>query len=364
MSSKDGRTEKATPQRKKKARDEGQVARSQEVGVAGTFLALIGVLAIAGSWMMDRAMASVREIYATAGAEGALGATALRSLTLFFVLCGPFLLAAAIAGTAAGISQVGVKFNIKLIKPKAKNLSLKKGLDKFKPKTAAWELTRTVLKLGAVLAVVWPTISAWREHIQNDRTLAGAIERLSGAYGGIIIRAAILALIIAALDFTFQKQKNDKQMMMSRQDIKREFRDSEGDPYQKAARKARANDLTRNRMLHDVATADAIVANPTHLVVALRYDPGEGAPRVIAKGADHLADRIKDIARRHGVPVTTDIPLARALYKQCRVGSHVPVELYQAVAVVLAAAYRRTGRTPGSRRVPDHRRAVRIGGTA
>ncbi|MFP4150180.1 MAG: flagellar biosynthesis protein FlhB [Nitriliruptoraceae bacterium] len=364
MSSKDGRTEKATPQRRKKARDEGQVPRSQEVAVAGTFLALVGVLAIAGAWMTDRAMASVREIYATAGAADALGASAPRSLTLFFVLTGPFLLAAAVAGTAAGVSQVGIKFNLKLVKPKLSNLSLKKGFEKFKPKNAAWELTRTVLKLSAVLAVVWPTISDWRDHIQNDRTLAGAMDRLSGAYGSIIVRAAILALIIAALDFTFQKQKIEKQMMMSRSDIKREFRDSEGDPYQKAARKARASDLTRNRMLRDVATADAVVANPTHLVVALRYDPGEGAPRVIAKGADHLATRIKDIARRHGVPVTTDVPLARALYKQCRVGSHVPVELYQAVAVVLAAAYRRTGRTPGSRRVPDHRRAVRIGGTA
>lgn len=367
MSAKDGKSEKATPQRRKKARDEGQVPRSQEVAVAGSFLALVGVMAIGGGWMIDHAMAEVRQIYATAGADGAMGAIPMRAFTLFFVLAGPFLFAAAVTGTAAGVAQVGVKFNIKLAKPKAKNLSLKKGLEKFKPKMMAWELTRTILKLGAVFGVVWPTISAWRAHIQNDRTLAGAIERLTGAYGGIIIRAAILALIIAALDFTFQKQKNEKQMMMSHRDIKREFRDSEGDPHQKAARKQRAAEFSRNRMLGDVATADAVVANPTHLVVALRYDPAEGAPRVIAKGADHVATRIKDIARRNGVPVTTDVPLARALFKQCKVGQHVPVELYQAVAVVLAAAFRRTGRAPGSRlpeRAAAGRRTVRLGGAA
>ena len=278
MSEKDGRSEKATPQRRKKARDEGNVPRSQEVAVAGSFLGLVAVMAIAGGWMVDQALAQVHTIYATAGSAGALGAVPVQGATLFAVLAGPFLFAAAVTGTAAGVAQVGVKFNPKLAKPKGKNLSLKKGLDKFKPKTAAWELARTVLKLGVVFGVLWPTLSAWRDHIQNDRTLAGAIDRLTGTYGGIIFRAAILALIIAALDFTFQKQKIEKQIMMSRRDIKREFRDNEGDPYQKAARKQRAAEMSRNGMLRDVATADAVLANPTHLVVALRYDPGEGAP--------------------------------------------------------------------------------------
>jgi flagellar biosynthesis protein FlhB len=158
-----------------------------------------------------------------------------------------------------------------------------------------------------------------------------------------------MGLVIAMADYAFQRHKTNKQMMMSRADIKREFRDSEGDPHQKAARRRRAAELSRNRMLRDVATADVLVTNPTHLVVALRYDPAEGAPRVIAKGADKVADKIKAIARRHGVPVTQDVPLARALYRHCRVGVHVPAALYEAVAVVLAAAYRRTGRGPGSR---------------
>lgn len=349
MSAKDGKTEKATPQRQKKARDEGQVARSQEVAVATSFLALVGTLAIGGRSMMDRTLGEISETLASVGSPEALAASGPRALSMAVVLAGPFLGAAVIAGVVAGAAQVGVRFNVKLAKPKLSHLSPKKGLEKLKPSVAGWELIRSIVKLGAVLAVVYPTMSAWRDHLANDRTLAGAIERLSGAYGGIIVRAAILALIIAAADFAYQKKRNATKMKMSRQDIKREFRDSEGDPHQKAARRRRQGELSRNRMMSDVATADVLVANPTHLVVALSYDPGEGAPRVVAKGADQLADRLKAIARRHGVPITTDIPLARALFKRCRVGQHVPATLYEAVAVVLALAYRRTGHTPGSR---------------
>ena len=347
---KHSKTEKPTPQRKRKAREEGQVPRSPEVAVAGTFVALIGVLAIGGATMFDQAAGQLRQILYTAGSGDALAAAPQRALSLFAVLAGPFLAAAVVTGVAAGVAQVGVKFNGKLLKPKLKNLDPRRGLERFKPKQAAWELTKTVLKLAAVVGVVYPTLSAWRSHLANDRTLAGAIERLTGAYGTIIVRAALLALVIAAADFTFQRFKTNKKLMMSRREIKRENRDNEGDPHQKAARKQRQQEFTRNRMVADTASADVVIANPTHLVVALRYEPDEGAPQVIAKGADHLADRLKSVARRHGIPVTTDVPLARALYQRCRVGQHVPVDLYHAVAVVLAAAYRRSGRGPGSRR--------------
>jgi flagellar biosynthesis protein FlhB len=349
LSAKDGRTEKATPQRRKKAREEGQVPRSQEVAVAGSFLALVTTMAVAGPSAATRAMDDLRFALATAGQPDALAASGRQALSLAIVLAGPFLFAAVIAGLVAGVAQVGIKFNPKLAKPKAKNLSLKKGLEKFKPKVAGWELARSTLKLAAVTAVVYPTMSAWRDHLANDRTLAGALERLTGAYGGIIVRAAILALVIAAADFAYQKKKTETDMKMKLADVRREARDTEGDPYQKAQRRRRQQDLSRNRMLGDVATADVLVTNPTHLCVALRYDPDEGAPRVIAKGADLLADKLKATARRHGVPITPDLPLARALFRQCRVGQHVPGELYEAVAVTLAAAYRRSGRGPGSR---------------
>ena len=347
--SKDGRTEDATPQRKKKARDEGQVPRSQEVAVATSFLALVTTMAVAGPFAVNRSMEDLTRVLSTAGQPDALAGAGGHALSLLVVLAGPFLFAAVVAGLIAGVAQVGIKFNPKLAKPKGKNLSLKKGMEKFKPKVASWELLRTILKLGAVVVVVYPTLSSWRDHLANDRTLAGAIDRLTGAYGGILVRAAILALIIAIADFWYQKKSNATKMKMKREEVKREARDTDGDPHQKAARRRRQQDLSRNRMLGDVASADVLVTNPTHLCVALRYDPEEGAPRVIAKGADHLADKLKAIARRNGVPITPDLPLARALYRQCKVGQHVPSALYEAVAVVLATAYRRTGHSPGSR---------------
>lgn len=350
MSSKDGRTEKPTPQRRRKAREEGQVPRSQEVAVAGSFLALVATLAIGGGPMVERAMADVRTIIATAGSDGALEAAGSRAFMLAAVLGAPFMAAAVVTGVAAGVAQVGVKFKPKLAKPDLKKLSPKRGLERFKPSTMSWELTRSVLKLGAVGIVVWPTLSAWRDHLATDRTVAGAIDRLTGAYGGIIVRATMLALLIAIADYAWQRRKHEKKLMMTRQDVKRDHKDTEGDPYLKATRRRRQSDLSRNRMLRDVTTADVVVANPVHIAVALRYDPEDAAPKVVAKGVDTLAERLKTAARRHGVPITTDPPLARTLYRRCRVGQHIPAALYEAVAVVLATAYRRSGRGPGSRR--------------
>ncbi|MFA9430910.1 flagellar biosynthesis protein FlhB [Egicoccus sp. AB-alg2] len=346
---KDGRTEKATPQRRKKARDEGTVARSQEVAVAASFAALLATLAAAGPMMVRRTMGDLSEVFRTAGSAHALADAGPRALQMAMVLAGPFLIASVLAALVSGVVQVGFKVNPKLAKPKLKNLSPKKGLEKLKPIVAGWELIRSMLKLGAVAIVVWPTLAVWQDHLQTDRTLAGGIDRLTGVYGTILIRAALLALVIAGADYAYQRWRTASQIKMSHHDIKREHKDTEGDPLLRAQRRRRASDLSRNRMLRDVATADVLITNPTHLCVALRYDPTEGAPRVVAKGADLVADKLKTIARRHGVPITPDIPLARALYKRCKVGQHVPAALYEAVAVVLALAYRRSGRGPGSR---------------
>jgi flagellar biosynthesis protein FlhB len=349
VSAKDGKSEKATPQRRKKAREDGQVPRSQEVAVAASFLALVGTVAVAGRPMMDRALGELRATLVTVGSADALAASGPRALSLLVVLGAPFLAAASVAGFVSGVAQVGLRCNPKLLTPKLSHLSPKKGLERLKPTVAGWELARSIVKLAAVAAVVAPAISAWRHHLANDRTLAGAIDRLSGVYGGIVVKAAILAIVIALADYAYQRRRTELRIRMSRQDIKREFRDSEGDPHQRAVRRRRQGELSRNRMMRDVMTADVLVTNPTHLVVALRYDPDELAPRVVAKGADQVADRLKVLAHRHGVPVTADLPLARALYRQCRVGQHVPSPLYEAVAVVLALAYRRTGHRPGAR---------------
>jgi flagellar biosynthetic protein FlhB len=143
-------------------------------------------------------------------------------------------------------------------------------------------------------------------------------------------------MVIAALDFLVERRKVNKGMMMSLDEIKREHRQSEGDPYQKGALRRRQRELSRNRMMASVATADVVIVNPTHVAVALKYEPGAGAPTVVAKGAGVIAAKIREEAEKHHLPMVTDIPLARTLYAACEVGQEIPVDLYDAVARILA----------------------------
>lgn len=356
------KTEKATPQKRKKARKDGQIARSQEIPVALSLLAATAMLGVAGRPAFDQATQTMRASFLGAGAPGALEASAGAAGHLALVMTTPMLGIAVVAAVIAGVSQVGVRLYPEQAKPKFNRLNPKKGLEKLKPSVAGWELVRSTTKLVAVAVIVWPFLSAWREHLSTDRTLAGAISRLTGTYGQILLRATALATIIAVADLIYQRRRHEKQLRMTKDEVKREFKDSEGDPQLRAARKQRAGELSRNRMMKDAASADVLLVNPTHLAVALRYDPDDGAPRVIAKGADKIADKLRTVAHRHGIPITADVPLARTLFRRCKVGQHVPSALYEAVAVVLAVAYRRTGRGPASRALQHtpRRRARRV----
>jgi flagellar biosynthetic protein FlhB len=148
--------------------------------------------------------------------------------------------------------------------------------------------------------------------------------------------AAAAGLLLAFVDAAVVRRRNNKQLKMTKQEVKDEFRNSEGDPQVRMARRSRQMAMRRNRMIADVANADVVLVNPTHVAVALRYDPGRGAPRVLAKGADHSAARIRAAAERHRVPMVADVTLARTLYAACEVGQEIPPDLYRAVAIVLA----------------------------
>ncbi len=150
-------------------------------------------------------------------------------------------------------------------------------------------------------------------------------------------------VVIAAADYGYQRWKTGREMRMSKEEVKQEHRNADGDPLIKGQRRRRALELSRNRMLGAVAGADVVVTNPTHFAVALAYADGDAAPRVVAKGTDRIAAKIRAEAYRNGVLVTENRPLARALYRRCKVGSFVPAALYEAVAIVLALAYRRYG---------------------
>ena len=339
----DGKTEKATPKRRQEAKREGQMPRSQEVGVAvslaGLFLAL-RVFGPSGLEVLRNEtvflLGNLDGERIPAGVPGSLGRMVL-------ALCVPFLAVAVLGALIAGVGQTGFTLSLKAAKPKLSHLSPKKGLQRFAPAKAGWELGRTVAKLGLLIVVVWGPVSSFTSESKATAGIDAALSTLIGQTDAIFLRALGLAIVIGAADYAWQRFSTARDMRMSKEDVKNEAKQAEGDPLIKAQRRRRAQEMSRNRMLRDVASADVIVTNPTHLAVALRYAEGEPAPRVVAKGADNVAAKIRKIAHRNGILVTENKPLARALYRRCKLGAYVPGALYEAVAVVLAVAYRRYG---------------------
>jgi flagellar biosynthetic protein FlhB len=349
----DGKTEKATQRRRQQARREGRIPRSQEVGVAaslaGGILAL-RVFAPQGLRVLREETAGLLGTAAMAGTAGPgplLARASFAALQMGGALAAPFLAVAVLTALTAGFAQVGFTPMTQAAKPKLSNLSPKRGLQRFAPATAAWDLGRTVAKLGMLIVVIWGPVRDWSRRIGVDRNLDAGLSRLAEQSWTILLRGVLLAGVVAAADYLWNRSKLGRELRMSKDEVRQEAKDIEGDPMIKAKRRQRAGELSRNRMLADVTSADVVVTNPTHLAVALRYSPDEGAPRVVARGADKIAAKIRRTAYRHGVLVTEDKPLARALYRRCKVGAFVPAALYEAVAVVLAAAYRRNGRVAG-----------------
>ena len=350
MSKKDEKTEKATPQRRKKAREEGQVARSQEVGVAGSLLVAAFFVQVFGPGVVETFRQEATLLLSTTTGEylpveriaGSVGRLMVAAVVPAMGLAAAFAL-------FSGFMQVGFKPSWKAAKPKIKRLNPKQGMEKLKPAKASWELVRAVTKLGLLGLLVAGPLLGWGDEMEGRALGQGVGEALEQAWA-LLLRAMLLAVAVAAADFAWQRWSHEKKLKMAKHEVKREHKDTEGDPQIRQMRKRKAAELSRNRMLTEVAHADVVVTNPTHLAVALRYGEGDAAPRVVAKGADHLAARIRHIAHRHGVTVTEDRALARSLYRRCKLDAYIPAALYEAVAVVLAMAYRRQGRHPAGAR--------------
>ena len=338
------RTESASPWRRKQFRERGEVAKSREVGSAALFLAMAGLLAV-GAGDMARAMARVmREGLAVSGEAEMFGGGGLAAFGQVFSLATPVLftviaLTVAIA-LAANLLQTGFLFSLKSLKPKLSRLNPAKKLRQmFFSKNAAVELGKTLLKVGALGLIGWWVIAAFLPGLVS-------LSHLDVGYAGTLLGRVLATLVaavgagtaaIAALDYAWQRKRLEGRMKMTKEDVKRELKEHQGDPLIKGTRRQRHRQLSLNQILKDVPRADVVIANPTHFAVALRYRPGEGgAPLVVAKGRDWNALRIRREAVRHDIPVVERKPLARALFRQVRVGQEIPEKLFQAVAEVLA----------------------------
>lgn len=341
------KTEKATPHRREEARKKGQVARSAELNsfallFLGTLFLLFAGPALAAD--LTRLMQHLFGIMSNppVTAEDATSTVTLVGVRTLAMLAPFFLAAVAIALVAAG-SQVGFRFAPEAMQPKFEKLDLVKGAKRLFSKRSLFELVRDVFKLSVIGTVAYFAVSAEREGFLTlvDADMSAILTFTGWALFRVAIKIILALMVLAIGDFAFQRYDFEKSIRMSKHEVKEELKQHEGSPQMKSRVRQVQRELARMRMGQEVPKADVVVTNPTSLACALKYDPETmGAPILLAKGARIFADKIKDIAREHDVPIVENKPLARALYSSVEIGGTVPAELYKAVAEVLAYVYR------------------------
>jgi flagellar biosynthesis protein FlhB len=334
------KTEKATPKKRKKARRDGQISNTHEVGSwVGLLVASFLIPQLAGS-MLDGGTQTLVEAGAvirnTDTHHAVKAATSAFTSAVKLVL--PLGALIAVIAVVSVAMQGGLWFAPKLLKPKFSRLNPLSGVKRMFGAHGAWNLGKALLKTAALAAVVWMSVRNLVPTLMGSGTLpmSALLDDAAAATLGLLRYAAVAGLVMALADWVVVHRRNSKHLKMTKQEIKDEYKDQEGDPHVRSARRSRQLAMRRNRMMADIPSADVVVVNPTHVAVALRYDPTRGAPRVVAKGADHVAARIRAVADQHRVPMVSDIPLARTLYAACDIGQEIPPDLYKAVATVLA----------------------------
>jgi len=344
------RTEQATPKRREEARKRGQVARSVEVNSALMLLTGFGTLMIFRKHFTGRMMLTARK-FLSGDHTYILDFSGTQELFLgllrdFTILILPLLAAMFIAGILVNILQVGFLFTGEPVSPKLEKISPAEGLKRIFSKRTLESLFRDIIK---IIIVGWIGYAAVKSILAPTIQVADASVRQIFAYTGITIFNISMKIligygVIAILDYAFQRWDYERSLMMTRQEIREELRQTEGDPLLRARIRSVQRELARRRMMEEVPKADVVVTNPTEIAVALSYQAGMGAPTVVAKGRRIIAERIRQKAVKAGVPIVQNMLLAQALYKAVDVGRQIPAELYTAVAEVLAYVYRLKGK--------------------
>jgi len=334
------KTEKPTPQRLKKARKEGQIPRTQELGTWAGVAVASALLPMLVSSAFEGAQKLFVQVGVVASHPEAEAVSALlgQALSAFLTTLLPTALGLMAVGTAAAAAQGGVTFATKAMKPTLKKLNPFPGIKRMFGSQGIWESAKAVIKTVALGTVVVVTSGRAQELVSSSGALPlSAVAKTFADSAVLMFRVvAVTGLVIAIADYVVVRMKTMKKLKMSKYEIQQEHKQSEGDPHMKAHRRSVQMSMSRNRMMAEVADADVLLVNPTHVAVALKYDPSKGAPRVVAKGAGEVAAKLRERAAESRVPMVQDIPLARALHASCDIGQEVPAQLFTAVARVLA----------------------------
>lgn len=344
------KTEQATPKKLQDARKEGQVAKSQELSTAVMLLSFFLVVKVFVSFIGTRFLGSFTEIYqvidvytADEFSSDIAGAFMRDSLVEILIICLPVFISAVLVAFVVTIAQVKWHVTAKPLQPKLSKFDPIKGFKKIFSKDKLFELIKDVVKIALIFYVAYSDLTEAAETIGilYDLSLTQAIVYIGDFVIGLGIKLSAIYLIVGLTDYIYQKLKFKKDLMMSKQEVKDEYKQQEGDPQVKGKIKSKMREVSQRRMMQKLPEADVVITNPTHFACAIKYDKEVSeAPVLIAKGADYLAQKIKEAAKENNIPIVENKPLARMLYYNVDLDSEIPRELYQMTAEVLAYVYK------------------------
>jgi flagellar biosynthesis protein FlhB len=344
MSDRNSRTEKPTPKKRREARQQGKTAKSPELASWASMVAagwLLPPMVRGAGTRLLQLEAQAMQIASRPDPAGALRILGAGLTDLLYIVV-PTALGFMALNTALTVGQVGLRFSFKTVSPKLSRLSPRQGLKRLLSVQGLWEGAKAAIKLALVALVAWRGFSSLLHVLvaAGSADIGPTVSTSAGAVLGLMRSVGLAGLGLAVADYLMQRRRLMSGLLMTKQEIKDEARQAEGDPMLRGRIRQAQRRMSRMRMMSEVTRAHVVAVNPTHYAVAIRYDrDGSGAPRVVAKGTDHVALRIREVAAGAGVPVVEDPPLARALHGACEIDSEIPYHLYLAVARLLAFVY-------------------------
>lgn len=346
------RTEKATPRKRQKTREEGQTCKSQDLHAATVILAGLFVFLLLGGFMGNAIMEMIRSVMGYLSSDllkgdGWLDSPSRTGLWTFLSVWFPLALLCVVVGTFVMARMVGWHVSFKPFAFKFSRFNPVSGLKKIASLRSIVTMLQGIMKSLLLLLVIYLVLrkDLWAFITTMRYPLDVGVLYVFGRIWNLCLRMVLLLLILGVIDFAYQKWEFEKSIKMSKQEIKEEWKQMEGDPQIKRAIRRKQMEMARRRMMSDVPKSDVVITNPTHLSIAIQYDnKAMAAPVVVAKGEGFIALKIREIAKEHDVPIVEDKALARALFSQVEVGEEIPEEFYRAVAEVLAFVYRLSGK--------------------
>jgi len=340
------KTEKATPKKRSEARKEGQVAKSKELNSAFTLLFSFLMLSFWFRYMLQEIITFTNKVFINYfDMELSINNfhTLLIEVIVFIVkIVAPLLLVGAFVGVAVSCAQVGFLYTPKAIAPKFSKLNPLKGAKQMFSKRSLVEMLKSIMKIIIVVSIAYSTIKkvASKFAVLVNSSWASSLNLIGDTAYSLAMKISAVFIILGILDFMYQKWQHEEDLKMSKEEIKQERENAEGKPEVKSKRRQKQQELAMSRMMQDIPDASVVITNPTHFAVAIKFDMDEmDVPIVVAKGQDELALRIREVAKENNIEIVEEKPLARALYRIVDIGEEIPLDLYQAVAEVLAYVY-------------------------